>query len=202
MAPEWLEFREMTASLFKAFSQSSNPAGFLSSRDEPRAVEQFVRVPQIQGSILQSSGNYTARVLVGFRPRQIIETIVARLLVFRTLPGRRHCCWGPYPESVSILPAGCSSPPASPRSRAKSQSSRHVSLEKLASTAPARVPVATNGEAAPGDQAKVAVRGISLRRTMLKEVGGAAFGIDQGRIKVELHKGKLSTIRGLKRERK
>ena len=40
-------------------------------------------------------------------------------------------------------------------------------MEKSASTAPARVPVAINGDAAPGDQAKVAVRGISRRRTMM-----------------------------------
>jgi hypothetical protein len=75
-----------------------------------------------------------------------------------------------YPESVSILATGCSSAPASWLLRARSQSSRQVSFEKSASTAPARVPVAINDEAAPGDQAKVAVRGISLRRTMSRGV--------------------------------
>lgn len=72
-----------------------------------------------------------------------------------------------YPESVSILATGCSSSLASWRSRLRSQSSRHVLFEKSTSTAPARVPVAINGDAAPGDQAKVAVLGISRRRTML-----------------------------------
>lgn len=51
-------------------------------------------------------------------------------------------------------------------------------LEKSASTAPARVPVAISGDAAPGDHAKVAVLGISLRRTMMmgEEV---CFGEDE-----------------------
>jgi hypothetical protein len=72
-----------------------------------------------------------------------------------------------HPESVAILALGCSSwlPPvfSSPRS----QSSKTVSLEKSASTAPARVPVAIKGRVEPGDQAKVAVLGISRRRTMV-----------------------------------
>jgi len=50
----------------------------------------------------------------------------------------------------------------------KSHNSNWVSLEKSASTAPALVPVAINGKAVPGDQANVAVRGISRRRTMMK----------------------------------
>lgn len=48
-------------------------------------------------------------------------------------------------------------------------------MEKSTSTAPARVPVAIKGDAAPGDQAKVAVLGISLRRTIVRE--GKARGI-------------------------
>jgi hypothetical protein len=46
-----------------------------------------------------------------------------------------------------------------------------VSLEKSASTAPALVPVASNGDCGPGDQAKAAVLGISRRRTMTGGVG-------------------------------
>ena len=83
-----------------------------------------------------------------------------------------------YPESVSNLASGCSSSLASSRSRPRSHSSRHVLLEKSMSTAPARVPVAINGDAAPGDQAKVAVLGISLRRTMMM-AGEICFGEDR-----------------------
>jgi hypothetical protein len=71
-----------------------------------------------------------------------------------------------YPESVAILAEGLSS--CGPGwSSPKSQSSKTVSFEKSASTAPALVPVAIKGNAVPGDQAKVAVRGISRRRTMV-----------------------------------
>lgn len=70
-----------------------------------------------------------------------------------------------------MVATGCSSTPCSALSRLSSQSSSVVSLEKSASTAPALVPVAINGEVGPGDQAKVAVRGISRRRTM---AGGGA----------------------------
>ena len=41
-----------------------------------------------------------------------------------------------------------------------------MSVEKSASTAPALVPVAISGRPDPGDQAKAADLGISLRRTM------------------------------------
>lgn len=51
--------------------------------------------------------------------------------------------------------------------RLKSHNSSCVSLEKSASTAPARVPVARYGEPVPGDQANVAVRGISRNLTMV-----------------------------------
>lgn len=51
-------------------------------------------------------------------------------------------------------------------SNLSSQSSNVVSFEKSASTAPAFVPVAINGCVGPGDHAKVAVLGISRRRTM------------------------------------
>lgn len=65
-----------------------------------------------------------------------------------------------------MLAAGWSSTGCSEELSARSHSSSCVSLEKSASTAPALVPVAINGGAAPGDQAKVAVRGISRRRTI------------------------------------
>lgn len=55
--------------------------------------------------------------------------------------------------------------------RLKSQSSSCVSLEKSASTAPARVPVARYGEPVPGDQANVAVLGISRNLTMMASGG-------------------------------
>lgn len=45
-----------------------------------------------------------------------------------------------------------------------------MSFEKSASTAPALVPVARYGEVVPGDQAKVAVLGISCNLTMTMEV--------------------------------
>lgn len=55
--------------------------------------------------------------------------------------------------------------------RLKSHSSSCVSLEKSASTAPARVPVARYGEPVPGDQANVAVLGISRNLTMMASGG-------------------------------
>lgn len=51
--------------------------------------------------------------------------------------------------------------------RLKSHNSSCVSLEKSASTAPARVPVARYGEPVPGDQANVAVLGISRNLTIV-----------------------------------
>jgi len=46
-------------------------------------------------------------------------------------------------------------------------------LEKSSSTAPARVPVASNGGAEPGDHAKAAVRGISRNRTIVGSLSAA-----------------------------
>ncbi len=71
-----------------------------------------------------------------------------------------------YRESVSMLAAGRSSLPCLTLSRSKFHSSSCVSFEKSASTAPALVPVAKNGEVVPGDQAKVAVLGISRSLTI------------------------------------
>ena len=50
-----------------------------------------------------------------------------------------------YLESVSMLAVGVSSPVASTLPKPRSHNSNWVSLVKLASTAPARVPVATKG---------------------------------------------------------
>ena len=69
-----------------------------------------------------------------------------------------------------MLPIGCSSVFCLTLSSPKSQSSSVVSFEKSASTAPALVPVAREGRPEPGDQAKVAVRGISLKRPIFEEV--------------------------------
>ncbi len=68
-----------------------------------------------------------------------------------------------------MLAAGCSSRPWSWASRLRSHSSSLVSSEKSASTAPDLVPV-TRAGLEPGDQAKAAVRGISLSRTMASTV--------------------------------
>ena len=76
-----------------------------------------------------------------------------------------------YLDSTFTVATGWSSTPCSLSSSLSSQSSNCVSFEKSASTAPAFVPVAINGCVGPGDQAKVAVLGISRRRTML---GGIA----------------------------
>lgn len=76
-------------------------------------------------------------------------------------------------ESVEMLPTGDNSEEASTWSSCKSQSSRFVSLEKSSSTAPARVPVASNGGAEPGDHAKAAVRGISRNRTIVVSLSAA-----------------------------
>lgn len=70
-----------------------------------------------------------------------------------------------------MLAKGCNScAPASDSSRF--QISKFVSLVKSASTAPALVPVASRGAAALGDHANAAVRGISLKRTILGYDGG------------------------------
>ena len=75
-----------------------------------------------------------------------------------------------YLDSVEMLVSGCSSNPCCVSSRQRSHSSNLLSSEKSASTAPARVPVTSKGFPGPGDQAKVAVRGTSRRRTMMAGV--------------------------------
>lgn len=72
-----------------------------------------------------------------------------------------------YFESTAMLAMGWSSRPCSWLSKFRSQSSSFTSSEKLSSTAPARVPVTRSGLAGPDDQAKAAVRGISLNRTIV-----------------------------------
>jgi hypothetical protein len=72
-----------------------------------------------------------------------------------------------YLDSTFTVAIGSSSTPCSASSSLSSQSSSCVSPEKSASTAPDLVPVAINGWVGPGDQANVAVRGISRRRTMV-----------------------------------
>ena len=72
-----------------------------------------------------------------------------------------------HPVSVVIVAVGCNSGPWWESSNFRSHSSRQVSLLKSTSTAPDFVPVATQGALASGDQAKAAVRGISLNRTIL-----------------------------------
>lgn len=71
-----------------------------------------------------------------------------------------------YLDSVVMLTRGWSSMPWSWLSSERSHISSLLSSEKSASTAPAFVPVTTRGFPDPGDHAKVAVRGISRRRTM------------------------------------
>ena len=77
--------------------------------------------------------------------------------------------WRSYRESVTRLANGCASDPCPPLPESKSQISSLVSSEKSASTAPARVPVATSGFAIPFDQAKAAVRGISRTRPIVRQ---------------------------------
>lgn len=84
--------------------------------------------------------------------------------------------WGTNLESVEMLPTGDKSVEASSCSSCKSHSSRLVSLEKSSSTAPARVPVASNGGAEPGDHAKAAVRGISRNRTIVRSLLAVHLG--------------------------
>lgn len=69
-----------------------------------------------------------------------------------------------------MLAMGWSSSPCSWLSRFRSHSSSFTSSEKLSSTAPARVPVTRRGLAVPEDQAKAAVRGISLNRTIFAQL--------------------------------
>lgn len=77
-----------------------------------------------------------------------------------------------------MLAAGDRSPACAVPPRSRSHSSNCVSFEKSASTAPALVPVAINGAAAPVDHANVAVRGISRRRTIL--IYGVAIKVRGG----------------------
>lgn len=104
-------------------------------------------------------------------PRLCRGTCQQTMISTHTSPSKL-CSSQAYLESVSILAAGCSSRPFSVLFRSKSHNSNWVSFEKSASTAPARVPVASNGKVVPGDHANVAVRGISRSRTMLMERGG------------------------------
>lgn len=157
----------------KAISPMNHHSQSITKPNKPCTAQQLVSIPQIQTAILQSTGYHAPRVVFGFGPRQVVEArgkhsvSIARVVAFLQRVEQPDA----YPESVVILPTGCSSSLASSRPSPRSQISRHVSFEKLTSTAPARVPVATNGEAGPGDQAKVAVRGISLSRTMLVDRG-------------------------------
>ena len=73
----------------------------------------------------------------------------------------------------------CSSSFRRAPSRFKSHISNCVSLEKPSSTAPAFVPVASNGGDAPGDQANVAVLGIS-RRPSISGLGAVQVELDPG----------------------
>lgn len=69
-----------------------------------------------------------------------------------------------------MLAMGCSSWFCLVLLRSKFHISSCVSFEKSASTAPALVPVAINGEEVPGDHANVAVLGISRSLTIVTEV--------------------------------
>ena len=86
-----------------------------------------------------------------------------------------------YLDSTLTVATGLSSTPCSLSSKLSSQSSNCVSFEKSASTAPAFVPVAIKGCVEPGDQAKVAVLGISRRRTMVVS-GGDGTSVSNQRI--------------------
>lgn len=72
-----------------------------------------------------------------------------------------------YLASVLRLPTGCNSASWFWSLISKSHSSSFVSLEKSASTAPARVPVARERLEIFEDQAKAAVLGTSLTRPIL-----------------------------------
>lgn len=77
-----------------------------------------------------------------------------------------YVCDAQYLDSVLMVVLGWSSRPWSSASRLRSHSSSLLSWENSASTAPDLVPVTTRGSE-PGAQAKAAVRGISLSRTMV-----------------------------------
>jgi hypothetical protein len=90
-----------------------------------------------------------------------------------------------YPASVLMVALGFNSPSCTFSSSSRSQSSRQVSLLKSTLTAPDLVPVAIHGELVSGDQAKAAVRGISLRRTIvgdggIREQEDSRFGYKRG----------------------
>lgn len=85
-----------------------------------------------------------------------------------------------YPVSVLMVAAGFNSCPCPVLSRARSQSSKHVSLLKSTSTAPDLVPVAIQGLEASGDHANVAVLGISRRRTIVGCVQDGSLGRVRG----------------------
>lgn len=89
-----------------------------------------------------------------------------------------------YLESVPRLVTGCNSTSELELFRSRSQISSLVSLEKSASTAPARVPVAIDGFDIPADQAKAAVLGISRIGPIVKAIGvverGCFYEVPQG----------------------
>ena len=128
-------------------------------------AQELVHVPKVQRSILESPCNHTSFwTIFGLYPSNIVETSTSQSRIDQCkviLDAER------YRESVAMLADGWSSIPWSALSKSRSHNSSWVSLEKSASTAPALVPVAINGAVAPGDHAKVAVRGISRSLTML-----------------------------------
>lgn len=123
---------------------------------------EFLCVPKFESAILKSTGNDTLRmVCVGRSPSDIVKSNN-----FSRLDKAIEANIKSYLESVVMLTTGWSSMPCSWLSRDRSQISSLLSSEKSASTAPAFVPVTIVGFPEPGDHAKVAVRGISRRRTM------------------------------------
>ena len=122
----------------------------------------MICVPQSQGPALQCACNDAPLSIFCRCPCQIVETVLW-LACFQKVEKPT------YPVSVVSVAVGFNSGPCWASSSFKSHSSKHVSLLKSTSTAPDFVPVASQGDSASGDQAKVAVRGISLNRTMVVE---------------------------------
>lgn len=128
----------------------------------PSACPQLLRIPQHQRAAVESARDYALWVVLArLAPSNVVESARGQLA------RHRKAQLALYLDSTLTVATGLSSTPCSPSSSLSSQSSSCVSLEKSASTAPALVPVAINGCVGPGDQAKVAVLGISRRRTMV-----------------------------------
>ena len=133
----------------------------------PFPIEKLFRIPKVQRSIFQRPSDETPGVaILWLDPGNVVKSAIMVSDQPESNTARRQKRVLTHRESVPILADGCDSMPFLVWLKSKSQSSSWVLLEKSASTAPARVPVASKVEAVVGHQVKAAVLGISRSPTI------------------------------------